>query len=115
MKRGRLGVFAGVFFTLIHFLLEGLGLFFIRKGQSCQTILKLKCMEECPILVVRERIVDFLIPDDATIRRLGDNELLEFQLPLIFMVALTDTSTSLIQNVFPIRSFARTAAPWRPV
>lgn len=64
-------------------------------------------MEEDAVLVVLEGIVYLLVPDDPPIGRLGLISLV----PLPTLTALTETSTSLIQNVFPTKSFASTAAP----
>lgn len=54
--------FTGILFPLIHFLLELFRLLIIHERQASSTVLELEGMEKRPILVVRERVVDFLIP-----------------------------------------------------
>ena len=102
-----LGVLVGILFTIIHLLFECLGLFLIAERQGCQTILKLEGVEENTVLVVGEGIVYFLVPYHTAIRWLYPVSLTPFSA----FALLTETSTSLIQNVLPTRSFASTAAP----
>lgn len=66
-KRPRPRILMRILLPLIHFLLELLRLLFIRKAQARHTVLQLKTMEEGPVLVVLESIVDFLVPDDAAV------------------------------------------------
>jgi hypothetical protein len=62
-----------ILLAFVHLLLELLCFLLISKRQAGQTILELKGMEEGSVLVVLEGVVDFLVPDDAAIRRLrGD-------------------------------------------
>ena len=60
-------LFASILLSFVHLLLELLGFFFIQEGESSKAILKLKRMKKRPVLVVEERIVDFLIPYDTSI------------------------------------------------
>lgn len=66
-KRLRPSVFARILLPLVHFLFELLSLPFVRERQACQTFFELERMEEGPVLVVSERIVDFLVPYHASI------------------------------------------------
>jgi hypothetical protein len=59
-----------ILLTFIHLLLELLCFLLICKRQAGQTVLELKGVEEGSVLVVLEGVVDFLIPDNAAIRRL---------------------------------------------
>lgn len=106
-------VLVGVLLAVVHLLLERLGLLLVGKGQSGLAFLQLKRVEEDAVLVVREAIVDLLVPDDAAVGRLRASE--SVQAPGHARGLLTDMSTSLIQKVLPTRSFASTAAPCRPV
>lgn len=65
-----LGTLTSILFPLIHLLLELFCLLLINERQASSTVLELERMEKGPILVVRERVVDFLIPQDAAIGRL---------------------------------------------
>jgi hypothetical protein len=66
-ERLALGRLVRILLPLIDLLLELLCLFLIRKAQASQTVLQLERVEECPILVVLEGVVDFLVPEDATV------------------------------------------------
>jgi hypothetical protein len=66
-ERLALGRLVRILFPLIDLLLELLCLFLIRKAQASQTVLQLERVEERPVLVVLERVVDFLVPEDATV------------------------------------------------
>lgn len=66
-KRPRPRILMRILLPLIHLLLKLLRLLFIRKAQARHTVLQLKTMEEGPVLVVLESIVDFLVPDDAAV------------------------------------------------
>jgi hypothetical protein len=59
-----------MFFTLMHFLDEGLSLFLVHEGKSSRAVLELEGMEEGAILVISETIVYFLVPDDSSTGRL---------------------------------------------
>lgn len=61
-ERLALGRLVGILLALIHLLLELLCLFIVRKAEACHAILQLKTVEEGPVLVVVERVVDFLVP-----------------------------------------------------
>ena len=56
-----------VLLPLVHLLLELPRLFLIHEAQPKQALLPLKAVEECPILVVLEGIVDLLIPQHAAV------------------------------------------------
>jgi hypothetical protein len=49
--------------TLLHLLDERLGLFLVGERQPRRAVLELESMEESAVLVVREVIVDFLVPN----------------------------------------------------
>jgi hypothetical protein len=66
-KRLALGRLVRILLPLINLLLELLCLFLICKAQAGQTVLQLEGVEECPVLVVLERVVDFLVPEDTTV------------------------------------------------
>ena len=68
-ERLALRVLVGIFLSLVHLLFKLFSLLLVTEGQPSQAILKLKCMEKYTILVVRESIVYFLVPYDATVRR----------------------------------------------
>lgn len=65
--RGREGSLAGflarMLLTLLYLFNERLGLFLVGEGQTRRAFLELESMEESAVLVVREIIVDFLVPD----------------------------------------------------
>jgi hypothetical protein len=54
-----------MFLTLLHLLDERLGLFLVGERQARRAVLEFKGMEECAVLVVREVIVDLLVPNHA--------------------------------------------------
>lgn len=53
-----------ILLALVHLLLELLCFLLIGKRQTGQAVLELKGVEEGTVLVVLERVVDFLVPDD---------------------------------------------------
>lgn len=59
----------GILLPLIHLLFELLGLFFIDEAQACHYIFQLERMKESPILVVLKGVINFLVPDDSSVRR----------------------------------------------
>ena len=65
-KGSRFRLAASVPFPFLNLLHEVLGFFFIGKGQAGKTFFKLEGVEEGPILIVGEAIVDFLVPYDAS-------------------------------------------------
>lgn len=65
-ERGLLGLFAGMFLPLVHFLDEGFGLFLIGEGKGCGTLFELERVEESAILIVGEAIVYLLVPNDPS-------------------------------------------------
>lgn len=56
-----------ILLALVHLLLELLCFLLIGKRQTGQAVLELKGVEEGTVLVVLERVVDFLVPDDAAV------------------------------------------------
>lgn len=114
-ERSRLGLLAGVLLPLIHLLLELLGLLLVDEGEAGETFFQLEGVEEGAVLIVGEGVVDFLVPDDASIGRLERCLLVADRSGVSLTVTLTETSTSLIQRVLPTRSLANTAAPCKPV
>jgi heme/copper-type cytochrome/quinol oxidase subunit 4 len=65
-------VLVSVLLAFVHLLLELLCFLLIAKRQAGQTVLELEGVEEGTVLVVLERVVDFLVPDDAAVRGLRD-------------------------------------------
>lgn len=74
-KRPTPRILMRILLPLIHLLLKLLRLLLIRKTQPRQTIFQLKRMEECPVLVILEGVVDLLIPEDTSVRRADVYEL----------------------------------------
>lgn len=62
--------FARILLPIVHLLHELLRLFLVDEGQSCETFLELKGMEEGPILVIVPCVVDLLIPYNSSVSRL---------------------------------------------
>lgn len=58
---------AGILFTVVHLLLELLGLLLVGKRQPRKAVLKLESVEEDTVLVVVPRVVNFLIPDHTAV------------------------------------------------
>lgn len=56
--------------SLLHLLDKRLGLLFVREGESGGAIFELECVEEGAVLVVREIVIDLLVPDHALSRGL---------------------------------------------
>lgn len=65
-------ILVSILLSLIHLLLELLGLLFIRKRQTGQTLLELEGVEKDPVLVVGKGVVDFLVPYHAAVGRLDE-------------------------------------------
>ena len=107
-----LGVLVGVLFAVVELLLECSGFFLVGKGQASQAVLELECMEEYAVLVVREGVVDLLVPNDASGLRLPVSVC---GFLWIGLLERTDMSTILSQKVFPTKSLASTTAPCSPV
>jgi hypothetical protein len=63
-----------ILLPLIHLLLKLLRLLLIGKGQAEHALLALEAEEEDAVLVVREGVVDFLVPEHPTIRRRNVDE-----------------------------------------
>jgi len=63
-----LGILMRILLPLLHLLPKLLRLLLIREAESKQRILPLEGVEERPVLVILEGIVDLLIPDHASIR-----------------------------------------------
>lgn len=107
-----LGVLVGVLFAVVELLLECAGFLLVGKRQTSQTVLEFKCVEEYAVLVVREGVVDLLVPNDASGLRLPVSVC-----GFLWRDCLerTDMSTILSQKVFPTRSLASTTAPCSPV
>jgi len=60
-------VLAGVLFPLIHLLLESPRLFLVDKRQAGQALFEFEGMEKGSVLVILEGVVDFLIPNYASV------------------------------------------------
>lgn len=63
-------VLVSAFLTLVNLLLELLGLLLVGKRKPSYAVLELEGKEKDSVLVVRKRVVDFLIPDHTSARRL---------------------------------------------
>jgi hypothetical protein len=59
-----------VLLAFIHFLLELLRFLLVSKRQASQTVLELEGVKEGTVLVVLEGVIDFLVPDNTTVRGL---------------------------------------------
>jgi len=103
-ERLTLGCLVRVLLPLIDLLLELLRLFLIRKAQPGQTVLQLEGVEECPILVVLERVVDFLIPEDATV---GGRDVHELDEVGVTHKIIGEDCSALKPGVDPSASFCR--------
>ena len=62
-------VLVRILLALVHLLLERLSFLLVGEREAGQTLLELKRVEEGAVLVVGEGVVDFLVPQDATIGR----------------------------------------------
>lgn len=58
---------AGVLFSLVHLLLELLGLLLVDETERCETFLQFECVEKGSVLVIAPRIEDLLIPNDPAV------------------------------------------------
>lgn len=56
---------ACILLSLIHLLLELLGLLFVDEAQPSQAFLEFESMEESTVLIVMPRIENLLIPDNS--------------------------------------------------
>lgn len=61
------GPFGGILLSVVDSLVKMARLVFIFKQQARQAVFKLKSMEECPILIIAEVDVQFLIPQDPSV------------------------------------------------
>lgn len=59
-----------ILLAFIHLLLELLRFLLICKRQASQTVLEFEGVEKGTVLVVLEGVIDFLVPDNTTIRGL---------------------------------------------
>jgi len=57
-----------ILLPFVHLLPKLLCLLLISKAQPEQTFLALEAVEESPVLVILESVVDLLVPDDAAVR-----------------------------------------------
>lgn len=76
-KRLALSGLVGILLALINLLLELLRFFFVCKTQTCHAVLQFEAVEEGSVLVVLERVVDLLIPEDAAVGRRNIHQLNE--------------------------------------
>lgn len=74
-KGGGSGSTGGILLSLVHLLLELLGLLLVDKAQASEAFFELKGVEEGSVLVVGPRIEDLLVPNDAAIGRRDINQL----------------------------------------
>jgi hypothetical protein len=101
-ERGLAGFLAGILLALDHLLDERFCFFVIGKGECGGTLFQLKSVEKGPVLIVRETIINLLVPKDASPSRLHVDHHLVSSMTHEGKRATaspTDTSTSLIQNV----------------
>jgi hypothetical protein len=94
-KRLCLCVLVRILLPIIHLFLKRLCLLFIREGESSEAAFQLKGVEKDAILVVLKGVIYLLIPNYATIGRLGIVST-PFQTESHLR---TDISTSLIHKV----------------
>src|SRR4051812_3587572 len=66
----RFRCFTGILFAVVHLFEESSGLFLVREAQPSQTFFGFESVKESSVLVVRPCIVYFLIPYNASVRRL---------------------------------------------
>ena len=71
LERRCLGALACILFSIVHLLLELLSLLLVYERKTSQTLFEFKRVEEGPVLIVVERIVDLLIPYHAAIGTLA--------------------------------------------
>jgi hypothetical protein len=69
-KMSRPSCFAGILLSIVHFLLELLGLLLIHEAQPSDAFFQFECMKKGPVLVICPGIKNLLVPYDAAIRRL---------------------------------------------
>lgn len=72
-KRLALGILMCVLFAFVHFLLELLRLLLVGEGQAGETLLEFEGVEESAVLIVREGVVDLLVPNDAAVQGLAQS------------------------------------------
>jgi hypothetical protein len=73
-ERGLAGFLAGILLALDHLLDERFCFFVIGKGECGGTLFQLKSVEKGPVLIVRETIINLLIPKDASPSRRHINQ-----------------------------------------
>ena len=103
-ERLTLGRLVRILLPLIDLLLELLCLLLICKAQASQTVLQLKGVEKRPVLVVLERVVDFLIPEDATV---GGRDVHELDEVGVTNKIIGEDRSTLESSVYPSAPFCR--------
>ena len=69
-ERGLLGLLAGILLSLLKLFDKGFGLLLVSKGEPSGAVFKFEGVEERPVLIVVEIIVDFLVPNHTFPSRL---------------------------------------------
>jgi hypothetical protein len=64
-----------VLLSVIHFLLKGLCFLLINKTKSSKAVFELESVKENSILIIREGVVDLLVPDNTAVGRRNIYEL----------------------------------------
>jgi hypothetical protein len=103
-ERLALGCLVRILLALVDLLLELLCFLLICKAQTSQTILQLERVEECPVLVVLERVVDLLIPEDAAV---GGRDIHQLDEVGITHKIIGKDRSALKSSVYPSASFCR--------
>ena len=67
LKWSRFGGFTRILLTIIHLLLKLFRFLLVGERETCKTFLKLEGVEKGSILIIVERVINFLIPYDPTI------------------------------------------------
>lgn len=64
------GIFADILLPFMYLLDECFGFLFVGEGKTSGTFFEFKGVKEGPILIIREVIVDFLVPNHTLCGRL---------------------------------------------
>ena len=67
LKWSSFGGFTRILLPIVHLLLKLFRLLLVGEGETCKTFLKLERVEKDSVLVIVERVINFLIPYDPTI------------------------------------------------
>jgi hypothetical protein len=103
-ERLALGRLVRILLPLVDLLLELLCLLLICKAQTGETVLQFESVEERAILVVLERVVDFLIPEDTTV---GGRDVDQLDKVGVTHKIIGEDRSALEASVDPSTSFCR--------